>query len=401
MKLYIGLVCCCVLLACSKKDKDYEHFLEGGEIVYPGVIANTSYRAGDQRVQLYWNPSPDPNVKEYHILWNNNQDSLVVPAATFNPKDTVRVTIPGLAEYVYSFTVYSYDQNGNRSIPMTVNNVRVYGPVYTNGLLNRAYNADNPYSVSVDGKLTLNFNQPDTINIHTAIRYTNRQDQLATVYIGPTDNSITIDDYKFGTSLDYRSAYVPMVRAIDTFNAPAYSEFPTVTAIVMMDKSKFAAMKLDNDVSDAWGWVMSNLWNGYSNESQGAGFHSADYTAPASFTFDMGQAASLKYFRLWSRASGYYNYGNLKTFELYGSNAPVQNGDWSAWTLMGHFTSHKPSGTPVGTVTEEDKAFQDAGESFDFPAGLPAYRYLRVKVIETWGSTNYCHLMELSFFTEL
>jgi hypothetical protein len=43
-------------------DENYKKLLAGGEIIYPGVISNQNYRAGNLRTMLVWNPSPDPKI---------------------------------------------------------------------------------------------------------------------------------------------------------------------------------------------------------------------------------------------------------------------------------------------------------------------------------------------------
>ncbi|HMG11207.1 MAG TPA: DUF5000 domain-containing lipoprotein, partial [Mucilaginibacter sp.] len=61
-------------------------------------------------------------------------------------------------------------------------------------------------------------------------------------------------------------------------------------------------------------------------------------------------------------------------------------------------TSVKPSGLPVGQNSQADADFAAAGEPFTFPTGVPAVRYIRFKVLETWGEANYFHILELSMF---
>ena len=230
MKFQTG---CLVLLiallhGCSKKDKDYEVYLQGGEHVYPGVVANTGFRPGDQRVLLTWNPSPDPSIAKYVIYWNNRQDSMTVNATSHSPADTVKTLVTGLKEYVYAFSIYSYDTKGHVSIAITLNNVKVYGPVYRGGLLNRPYNATTPYSFTSAGTVILNFNTPDTINITTIIRYTNNSGVQKDTSLSPAKNTIGLPDYQFGTTVQYRSAYIPVNGAIDTFNTPAFDNFPDI-----------------------------------------------------------------------------------------------------------------------------------------------------------------------------
>jgi hypothetical protein len=94
--------------------------------------------------------------------------------------------------------------------------------------------------------------------------------------------------------------------------------------------------------------------------------------------------------------TGLFNYGNLKRFEVWGSNAPNSNGDWNGWTKLASFTSVKPSGLPRGQNTPEDEAFARAGEPFVFPSNAMEVRYIRIKMLEVWDG-NYFHALEFSF----
>ena len=227
-KLVILFVLGASITACTKKDKDYEKYLTAGEVVYPGIVANVNFRAGNRRVQLKWNPSPDPSITKYMIYWNNRSDSMQVTATTHTPGDTVKVLIDGLNEYVYNFTVHSLDEKGNVSIPLIVNNVKVYGAVYQGGLLNRPYNAANPFVINPNGSIQLNFNAPDTINIATQIRYTSTAGQIKDTILAPQNNTVLIPDFKSGTAIQYRSSYIPVATALDTFYTTAFSDFPAV-----------------------------------------------------------------------------------------------------------------------------------------------------------------------------
>ncbi|WP_316825897.1 MULTISPECIES: DUF4998 domain-containing protein [Pedobacter] len=217
---------------CSDKDQKYKELLGDGEIVYPGVIAKPDFRAGNLRTQLVWNPSPDPNIQRYVIYWNNNLDSLVVPATRLASTDTVKVIVPNLREGTYSFTVYSHDKNGHVSIPININGVRVFGPIYQSGIFNRGYNADTPYVVNLaNGSVQLKFNRPDSINLGTTISYTENTGAVKSVVLSPDSNQITLKDFGFGTSITYQSSYIPLRGGIDIFTVSAPSTYPEVRRI--------------------------------------------------------------------------------------------------------------------------------------------------------------------------
>jgi hypothetical protein len=221
---------------CSKKNENYKELIKGGEIYYPGVIANANYRAGKLRTQLVWNPSPDPKIVKYKVYWNNKQDSLIVNATSHNPLDTVKVLVSNLTEGTYNFSINSIDSDGHISISKTINGVRVYGAVYAGGIFNRGYNADNPFTVDITtGVVKLNFNQITldsvTINTKTVLTYTDNAGKTQTTLLKPTDSIVTINDFKFGTDVTYQSSYLPFRGAIDTFTVAAPTLFPRVRRI--------------------------------------------------------------------------------------------------------------------------------------------------------------------------
>lgn len=93
-----------------------------------------------------------------------------------------------------------------------------------------------------------------------------------------------------------------------------------------------------------------------------------------------------------------YNLGNPRVFEIWGSNDPPQDGSWNNWTMLVHCESIKPSGSGPAIKTAEDEAYAAAGEDYDFPGGLEAYRYIRFKTIETWGNAMNLLLFEITLW---
>ena len=89
----------------------------------------------------------------------------------------------------------------------------------------------------------------------------------------------------------------------------------------------------------------------------------------------------------------------MKTFELYGSNNPSSDGSFNSWTLLGAYTSVKPSGLPVGQNTSADVAYAKAGEEFTIASGTPQSRYYRFKLLSNWGNASFMTMAEITFFT--
>jgi len=216
-KIIFGALCLTWLLSCKKWD-DYKKYQTGGELVYPGIITNPLTYPGAGRVMLTWDPSIDPSVKKYIVSWNNGADSLVVNANSHSPVDTIRITIEGLTELNYFFSVYSIDDKGNRSVAANIPGVKIYGPIYQGGLFNRGYKT---YDYS-GGTLRLVWNVPDTINIRTEVDYVDTTGTARTAWLFPEQDTLVIPDWKDSTILYYRSSYIPVRSAIDTFTVGHY-----------------------------------------------------------------------------------------------------------------------------------------------------------------------------------
>lgn len=399
-KVYCFLSFCLLVIAsCSKDDTEFKKFLKDGEIVYPGKASTVITKAGNLRAGLWWNPSPDPSISKYVIYWNNNKDSLSVSATTHNPLDTVKVIIPDLKEYTYTFTVFSYDKEGHKSVPVNVNNVRVFGPLYQSGLLNRAYNATDPYLLKPDGTLQLNFNVPDTINISTVIKYTSKSDVTVEKQLSPSASSIILPDYKPGTEIQYKSSYIPEKGALDIFQVTAYSVFPKIFSLVMCDKSLFKEYVLPNDVGALDESPVRKLWDG-SEGPQGYPniFHSKDnIPLPHTITFDMGKV----YTNLGRvEETGRDCCHNPDQFEVWGI-ADITN---AATTLPASNAGWKDEAVAKGWTLLKDVIRTDDGKiamKFDLIDNPPPIRYIRIRVKHTANNdSKQSNMSEITFWNK-
>lgn len=166
-------------------------------------------------------------------------------------------------------------------------------------------------------------------------------------------------------------------------------------------KSGMTIMKLGSDVSFTNFEGMDNYLIDGTIENFG---HSANSTVPAPFTIDLGVTAKLSRVMMFQRKyqDKFYNWGNPKTFEVYvSSTKPSQSGNWDEWTKVIDCEIIKPSGLPSGTTSDEDVALATEGHEFAFPLDLPPARYVRFKILSTWGATTFTHPAEVSVFGEI
>jgi hypothetical protein len=398
MKLVLGVMLA-IVLSCTKDDLAFKDYLKEGEKVYPGRVSKIETKPGNLRTGIWFTPSSDPSIAKYVLYWNNNADSLVVPATTQNTTTQVKIVIPNLQEYTYTFKLYSYDAQGRRSVPTDVPNVRVYGPLYQGALLNRPYNATEPYTLNQStGALTLNFNAPDTINVGTVIRYTNTNNAVAEKNLAATDNSITLTDYKPGTEVLYKSSYIPAAGALDVFPVTSFSVFPRIFAFVQCDKSLFREVRLPNDVNTyESGTSISKLWDG-SVGPQGYPniFHSDGSYIAHVLTFDMGKTydnlAQLE-------ETGRDCCNNPDKFEIWGIN-DISN---AATTLRADNAGWKAEAIAKGWTLLKEVNRTDNGANamkVDLMDNPPPVRYIRMRILHTTTGSGYSNLSELTFWNK-
>ncbi|MGF6930486.1 hypothetical protein QFZ48_005986 [Chitinophaga sp. W2I13] len=172
-----------------------------------------------------------------------------------------------------------------------------------------------------------------------------------------------------------------------------------------LEKTKFKEVDLPTDTYA--GHISSKipyLWDDKLGNAGTSIFHTKPGSGlPQWFTIDMGVTATLSRFKLHHRdgstADGSYTGGDPKIYEIWGSNNPSSDGSWDNWVLLSGFESVKPSGTPDGTITTEDKQFATVdGEDFDFPPDVPPVRYLRFKTVKVWGALDHIYIAELTFW---
>lgn len=404
MKIISGILIifllACSMIGCDKNADDFKSFLDNKEIIYPAKVSKINTRTGNLKVSFSWNPSPDPAITRYIIYWNNKRDSMIIPATSHLSTDTVRALITSLNEYAYAFTVYSYDAAGNKSVPFEINNVKVYGPIYQSGLLNRPYNAGNPYLVTGSSNLTLNFLAADTINISTGIKYTSTADVVKEVFLAPGSTSITMPDYKLGTPVLYRSSYIPVSNSLDTFYVARYDTFPKIFSIVECNKGLFSELNLRNDVgiyqSDT---RVSRLWDG-TTTPQGYPdiFHSDGNTPmPHHLSFDLGQV-----------------YTNLSQMEETGRNCCNNPDNFEVWgiadltgaetTLPGNDPGWKAESIAKGWTLLKEVVRTDNGQAplkVDLINNPPPVRYIRIRIKHvTTNDGSYSNISELSFWNK-
>jgi hypothetical protein len=171
-----------------------------------------------------------------------------------------------------------------------------------------------------------------------------------------------------------------------------------------IDRSHFSHYPLPGDtpmVSN--GGVVHGLWdNRYGWPVLFTSLDANISSQPAIVTIDMGLEAKVSkvWIRPFQEISGlYYDYCTPKNFELWGSDAPNQNGELDGtWTLLGTYQLSKPSKTPGKTETPSDVEAARAGFFYEADLDAPRMRYLRIKNLENQSGFGSLALDELKVY---
>lgn len=379
--------------SCEKKPTDYRKFLDEQEIVYPGLPHNIQVSPGDNRLLLSMIQSSDPTIARYVIYWNNQKDSVMVNVNPNNPSDTLDVFIDNLPEGAYSFVIYSFDDKNNRSIPISIENVDVYGSQYQSRLLNRGITSVN-YS---NDSLILTWSTADSTNINTELVYTDTLNHIKTVSLQPDQDSLFIIDWKLLSGVHYQSTYKPASGSIDSFTVLNADSVDLSGINFPIDKSDWTAMHLPNDAATySAATTLDWLWDGHA-----AGYpqiyHTHGDALPHTFTFDLGK----EYRRLiqmeeWGRTD--CSCTNPTDFEVWGiadtagavTTLPATDPGWKSeaiakgWALLSE-------------VVRNDDGIN--GIKVNLMDNPPAVRYIRIRVLHTTNETKkYSHMSEISFW---
>jgi hypothetical protein len=170
---------------------------------------------------------------------------------------------------------------------------------------------------------------------------------------------------------------------------------------VLLDKSNFFVYQADNDTKMSFGTTVDLMWKGLFNNEWPCTYTDESSGVPTTITWGVGPVpVKLTRFNLLTRREGslYYSKGSPRRFEVYGSNEPTHDGDWSKWTKILTCEVMKPSGLPLGQENNADAAAGSAGFTFDFGEDTPPYRYLRIKCLQNWIGSYFIEIQNMSIW---
>ncbi|TJZ62936.1 hypothetical protein FAZ15_01130 [Sphingobacterium olei] len=392
--------------SCQKQDHGYKQFLEGGEKVYVAKADSLQAFPGKNRVRLQWLLLSDPTVEGARVYWNNGADSTMVSFQKTDDIDTINVDVNDLAEGGYNFEVITFDGKGNSSIKTTVFGY-AYGEQYSSSLVARSLTKATYVD---DGDLVFEWRRPNEAILGTVLRYTDIAGNTKMRILPSDKDTLMVNDWMQETPAEYYTWYKPDAVAVDSFQSVSkvlnlQLEFNGDNKV---DPTTFSHYPLPGDAPH-WtgaGNAFTNLWSGViaGGAPARAWYRTANGSGmPHHFQLDLGKQVSLSQLRLWQRGAItehnlLYANGNLRHFEVWGSNDPADDGSYAGWIRLNTCEVVKPSGQNVGVNDPIDIQHAEAGHLFTFEQRTPKVRYIRIKAVENWAKTDFMFTSELQFW---
>lgn len=394
---YFSLLICMCIISC--KEEKFGPSLKDGSA--PAMVSNISTENLPGGAKITYDVPPDPNLLYVEAEYVASNGKLANVRASHY---TNTLTIEGLGSTDgKEIKLYSVGKNEKRSEPLATIIHPLTPPIAE---------VFNSLNLKEDfGGVSIDFANEHKANI--AIIVTTKNDLGDEVvadihYTSREAGQFSIRGYPADPrefTVQIRDKWENFSNRLTTTVTPWYE--------TELDKTKFREVKLPTDAVQYSNVPMSNLWSnslegGSSPSNRGTAWYRTENGSgiPHHFTFELGATAKLsRYIQhqrgVVSEPTLVYNAGNPRHWEVWGATHPDPAGSWEGWTKLLDGTSVKPSGLPLPDYSDEDAAFALAGEEFDFPLDAPPVRYIRIKILGTWGLTDFMHIGELTFFGEV
>lgn len=197
-----------------------------------------------------------------------------------------------------------------------------------------------------------------------------------------------------------------------------YSEFYETNNLpleeVQLEKSKFrTVVALPGDAPSHGSLTIDKIWDGNTVSNC---YHGSGNDINRTITFDMGVTAKISRFKMWQRTESeawLYSHNNLKHYVIYGCNEiteamreggteidGVMYPTFEGWTEILDARCYKPSGDN-GKVSNEDKEYILNGDEQEVPIDAPAFRYVRIYMLENWSGGTTSQIGEMTFWGQV
>lgn len=357
------------IYSCKDMMDIHQKYIKDGEIVYLTKMDSVVLYPGKNRIQISGYLANAYNVNTVLVYWNNRADSMIVDYSMTKDMDSLNLVIPNLVEKSYIFDIYTFNNEGNRSIKVSVAGT-AYGDIYRERLFPRTNNG-----FDFDGKqLKTLWLTADALERGTQIRYTTESSGIKTIFLSPDSSQIALPDRKNGTPFSFRSVYVPEKASIDTF-LTAWTTLPVAyDAKVNKTEWKIAGFSTQEPAEGAPNGLATAAIDDKLNTFWHTQWSGGNPGYPHWFIVDMGKEVTISSIEVFRRQG---NGGGQTKHQFFYSN----NG--TDWIDFGTF--------PMDASVNSGQKFRSTT--------TPTARFIKYVALE--GSNFYAFLAELNVYTPM
>jgi hypothetical protein len=221
LKYYFILSLCSFMCwACEDLTDIQQEYLDRGEQIYVGKVDGLACYGGYYRIRINGLMHYANTAEKCVIKWvaNDIEDSVTINAAQWKESDILNIYLNDMPEETYRFFVQTFDKEGNKSLNEEING-RVYGDNHilsiTPKIITRVRKAND--------NIILTWTSTAENVSYIELKYETNEG-VEQQFLPPYTESDTIySNWKSKGKIEYRTASIPEVGAIDTL----YTEWRT------------------------------------------------------------------------------------------------------------------------------------------------------------------------------
>lgn len=206
-----------MLFSCDRMNDLHDEYLKRGEITYLSRIDEVKIHPGDKRAELVF-VNKDPKAKTMTVYWRSRTDSVVYTMPDNSVGQELKVLLPDLPEDFLTFELVTTSADGDSKSLSTELSSRIYGDKYRESLNNRLI--DVATYIESSNELDATWKSAFEGAVSIELKYDGTDGETRVIELPIEERSIVYLN-RFGGDLMYRTGYVPVQNALDTF----YTEY--------------------------------------------------------------------------------------------------------------------------------------------------------------------------------
>lgn len=376
----------------------------------PGAVTNVSVQNIPGGAQISYDLPLDEDLLFVEARYEQKGITRDVKASCFEPT----LTIEGFSDQdEHQVQLFCVDRSNNYSEPVSVTIKPGENPIFAIGR-----------SIEMTrgiGGIDITWKNERATVINLLLYAADEEGQLQLVEVLASDAAT--GSFSLRGFNDQKRRFAAIVKDHWDNYSDTISGFFTPRFEQLIPKADYKRLLLteDNNTQLGGNWAWEKMFDGVTGvDNNGWHVRTNGSGHGVYFTIDLGHQVELTRYMLWQRGGGWpYKQNNPKRWKVYGRTESPEllykehalddteywgggfREDTENWTLLLDCRTEKPSGFDNPDVTESDKEYANLGHDFIFPEDLPAMRYLRFTIDETWGGGDLFNCNELSFYGKI